>query len=79
MFVFLHKVILVCVATEGFDASLIIGRGGSSCVYKGEWRGQKVAVKVLEAGDVEGGHRVEKAAFVQELQVAFMSAFGCAL
>jgi hypothetical protein len=50
-------------ATNHFDVSNIVGRGGSGCVYRGTMRGRLVAVKRLSPSTQMQKH------FLRELQV----------
>ncbi len=38
----------LAVATRNFAAERILGRGGYGPVYRGEWGGQEVAIKLLD-------------------------------
>lgn len=57
----------LAVATENFDSSHVVGRGGFGTVYQGKWRQRDVAVKVLDDSSTQG-----TAEFQRELQILTM-------
>ena len=48
------------VATDGFSAAHIIGRGGFGHVFRGTWRGHDVAIKKLDTQSSQGSVEFER-------------------